>query len=217
MAKDLIILGAGGAGMDIVEMVLAVNRISETWRTVGFLDDNPELIDREFLGVPVLGGIDLAKSFTDAYFISSIGYPDRRYIRKEVRERIPFGNERFATIVHPTAVVYQSARILPGCVIGSGCQIGSLVQIGHNVGVAYESIIAHECKIGDHTALASGVILSSDVQVGNCTYIGAGAVVTHSVSIGDNTLISIGSIVTKSVPSNIKFLNDVRPFYIPDG
>ena len=92
------ILGAGGHGKVVADAAMAIQGIS----VVGFLDDDPALAGRTFLGLPVLGAISLWQELDIDAVIPAIG--DNRARRNVViRERAR--NATVATIVHPAAVV----------------------------------------------------------------------------------------------------------------
>ena len=195
--RDLIILGAGGAGFDIISIVTQINRVSPTWNILGFLDDNEELMGLRFMEYRVLDTIESAISYKGAFFISSIAHSGRRFIRKNIFEKIKsFGGE-FATIIHPNVTIYEGTMIGEGCVINANCVIGSKAIIGIDVHIAYGCNIAHETIIGDHCALGSGVNISSGVNIGDNSYIGCGVSTTHDVNILQNSLVTVGSAVVR--------------------
>jgi len=49
--------------------------------------------------------------------VSFIGVVYGPKLRKVVRNKTPFGNERFATLIHPTAVIGTIAKIETGVVL----------------------------------------------------------------------------------------------------
>ena len=87
--KDLIILGAGGASYNIIEYVEDINEKELTWNLLGLFDDNKTLIGTNILGYKVIGTIDDAVKYPNAYFINSIGSANDLDLRKRVRDRIP--------------------------------------------------------------------------------------------------------------------------------
>lgn len=213
--KNLIILGAGGEALEIVQVTKLLNKINQEWNIIGFLDDNKNLIGKEFLGIKVIGSIEDSKNYSKSYFISSIGHPDRPMLRKEVRVKVPFNDNKFATIIHPSAVICDTANLGYGCFIQANCVISTNSLIGNNVLIAYGSIIGHESEIGQDSVVGVGVTITSNVIMGKSIYVGPGAIFTNDINIGNNVLIGIAAVVTESVPENIKYLNHIRSFKLP--
>ena len=205
--KDLIILGAGGTAFDLIDIAIAMNKIKKQWNILGLLDDNIELIGRNVYNFPVLGTIAQSEEYKDAYFVSSIGDAYRTKLRMIVRKKVPFANERFASLIHPTAIISESAIIEPGAVIYGNVTLSGKVHIGHDVFLCGNTFLGHECVIGNHTLLSVGNYLASDVDVGNCCYLGVGVIVRHQITIGENCLIGVGTKIIKSIPSNSKLIN----------
>lgn len=197
--KDLIILGAGGAGWDIVSLVKAINNIQPEWNILGFLDDNKDLYDKSFCGVKIIGTIDDALHYPNAYFISSIANPNNRIIRRRIWDRVKAFNLQFACLIHPSVVLYEDVCLSEGCVINANCVIGTGAIIGEDVHFGYACNIAHEVKIEAHTSFGTGVNISSGVDIGSDCYIGAGVTTTHDVKIENDTLIAIGSAVPRNL------------------
>jgi UDP-3-O-[3-hydroxymyristoyl] glucosamine N-acyltransferase len=72
-------------------------------------------------------------------------------------------------------------------VIGNGVKIDNLVQIAHN------------CRIGDHTAIAGCAGLAGSSIVGARCMIGGAAMIVGHLSICDDVVISGGSLVASSI------------------
>jgi sugar O-acyltransferase (sialic acid O-acetyltransferase NeuD family) len=215
--KDIIILGAGGEALEITEVIKLINRKENTWNIVGYLDDNKKLIGTTVSEYKVLGTIDDAVNYPNAYFISSIGHPNRPELRGEIRKRIPFGDDKLATIIHPSVVICPTAKIGNGCFIQANCVLSTHTVIGNNVLIAYSSNVGHESTIQDDSVVGVNVTITSDVHIGKSVYIGPGAIFRNDLSVGDNTLIGIGSVVTESVPKDTKYICQFRPFKFPIG
>jgi sugar O-acyltransferase (sialic acid O-acetyltransferase NeuD family) len=213
--KDLIILGAGGEALEIVQVVRLINKLNNEWNIIGFLDDNLSIIGQEFNGIVVLGTLLDSKNFPNSYFISSIGHPDRPSLREEVRKKIPFDDSQFATIIHPSTIICETVKIGYGCFIQSNCTISTNSFIGNNVLISYGSTIGHESEVNDGAVIGVGVIITSDVIIGKSVYIGPGAIFTNQIKIGNNVLIGIGAIVAENVPDNTRYICHTRSIKLP--
>jgi sugar O-acyltransferase (sialic acid O-acetyltransferase NeuD family) len=214
--NKILILGAGGVGMEIAEFVETISVHSKKdIRVVGFLDDFIE--ERELMGYPVFGALNLYSKFVDCAFISSIGSATNTKLRELIANRIPVEKERWASVLHPNSVVSKTALIEPGVVVYPGCKIGSNVTIGFNSLMAYNSTVGHESQLGSHVVLASGVNISGDVEIGQATYIGPGSVVAYGINIGDDCMIGVGSVVDSNVSKNTRLIQKSRDFKLPNG
>lgn len=201
--KEIIIVGAGGSGMDIISIINSINKINNEWKILGFLDDNSELLGEKIMGYSVLGNIDDGKDYPDSYFVSSIANPTNRIVRSKVFKRIKKYTNNFATIIHPSVIIYDNVDIGLGTVINAGCILGSKVRIGTNVHLGYGCNIAHETILDDNVSMGSGVNLSSGVIIGVDCYIGAGVSSTHDISVDENILVTVGSSVVTNLNRNI--------------
>ena len=201
--KQLIILGAGGSGWDIVSIVNAINAVNGEWEIVGFLDDNPALAGKEFCGVRVVGTIDDAVKYPKVYFVSSIANPTNRIIRRMIWDKVTrFGCE-FATLVHPSAIIYDNVTIKKGCVVNANCMLGNGACLEEDVHLAYACNIAHETVLKSHVTLGTGVNLSSGVVIGEDCYIGAGVSSTHDITVEPDTLVAVGAAIIDDLVNTI--------------
>ena len=147
------VLGAGGHGKVVADAALAIQGIS----VVGFLDDDPALAGRTFLGLPMLGAISLWQELDIDAIVPAIG--DNRARRAVViRERAR--NATVATIVHPAAVVSRRASVGIGTAVLAGAIINADAQVGENVIVNTGAIVEHDCVASDsHVHIAPGCCL----------------------------------------------------------
>lgn len=204
IVNNLILIGTGGNSRDIIDIVEAVNESSHTdIRIIGFLDDDRSLLGSTIHGYPVVGPIAAMDRYPDAKLIIGIGSPKNFRIRRTVRERIPASDDRFMTLVHPSASVSPRADIGVGSVFYPGSVVTSNAKIGNHVLSLPGVIISHDCVIGSFTCIASGAVLSGNVHIGENCYIGANATIRENLAVGDHSLIGMGAVVTHDVPEEV--------------
>lgn len=216
----IIILGTGGNSVDILDTINEINArsSSDRYQCLGFLDDNDQMWGTRVAGLEVLGPLDHASRFPDAYFVNGIG-SDRTFWRKEeIIARTGVPRDRFATIVHPSASVSRMSSLGAGTVILQQVTVASNVTIGDHVIVLPNSILSHDSIVGDYTSIAGGVCVSGNVRIGRSCYLGSNSVIIEKRTIGDYALVGLGSVVLHDVPANTvvvgnpaRFLRKTRP------
>lgn len=98
---------------------------------------------------------------------------------------------------------------LGGVVVGDDCEIGASTTIdrgalgdtvlGQGVKLDNHCQIAHNVRIGDHTAMAAFVGISGSTVIGrHCIFAGRAGTVGH-ITICDNVVVTAASVVTKSL------------------
>lgn len=197
--KDLIILGAGGAAAMMIDMINDINEVNHEWHILGYLDDNPKLLNTTLSGYKVLGTIDDAHKWPDAFFTSSIAHPNNRLVRRKVYDRVKTQGGKFATLISPYAMVSKQAIIGEGCYISPMTRVCALAELKDDVYVASMCIVGHETTISEHTTLAGNVKAAGSVTIGTDCYISTNVAIAHEVSIGDDTLVAIGSAVANNL------------------
>lgn len=202
MQKKIIILGAGGNCIDILDTINDINLVVPTYRCIGFLDDNAQSWGRESHGVKVLGPLNSAQQYQDCFFVNGIGSPANFWRKRAIIETTNIPNERFETIVHPTASVSKLARLGQGTVVFQNVTIASNVQLGTHVIVLPNSVISHDDVIGDYSCIAGGVCISGGATIGRSCYLGTNASIIGNIQIGNYCLIGMGSVVLDSVADN---------------
>ena len=203
MTRDVIILGVGGNCVDILETIEEINRQpgAARLRCAGFLDDDPATHGRTIGAARVLGPLKSAHDHPGAAFVCGIGSPRNFWRREEIIRSTGVADERFITLVHPSASVSTSASLGPGSVVFQQVTVTSNVRIGAHVLVLPNSVVSHDDRVGDFTAIAGGVCISGGVQVGRLCYLGSNASIIGNVSIGERCMIGMGAVVLRDVPA----------------
>lgn len=196
----LLIAGTGGFGREALEAVRACNRVEPAWEVLGWLDDDPALEGRSVDGHPVLGPVASVADHPDARLIIAIGNPGNFTHRHRIVGQLGLPDERYATVVHPAAVLAGGTAVGPGSVILATTVATTAMRIGAHVTVMPGVILTHDDVVGDFATLGSGARLAGSVRIGTGAYVGAAAMVREGLAIGDWALVGMGAGVTCDVP-----------------
>lgn len=200
MSMRVIIVGAGGHGQVVADILLQRATQSATLTPVGYVDDDASLTGRQLLGLPVLGKIaDLAAFEHDAVIVAIGDNRTRRTLFMTLQSQ----GESLATAIHPSAVVAPSAVVGAGAVLCAGVIVNPGASIGVNVIVNTGATVDHHNVIGDHAHIAPGAHLGGDVAIGEGTLIGIGAVVMPQQRVGAWCTVGAGAVVTRDLPDQV--------------
>jgi sugar O-acyltransferase (sialic acid O-acetyltransferase NeuD family) len=203
MTDRLIILGAGGHARVVADALVAAGR-----DVIGFVDANPSVHGARLLGLPVLGADEVLDSFSPADTelangIGSAGTPDAR---QRVYQAGLDRGFRFATVVHPTAIVAESATLGSGAQVLARAVIQPLAVIGANTIINTGAIIEHDVVIGSHTHISPGCVLAGEVRVGDLVHVGVGSIVIQRLSVGTRSLVAAGAVVVEAVAAGSRVM-----------
>lgn len=95
-------------------------------------------------------------------------------------------------------------------IIGDDCEIGANTcidrgaledtVIGHGVKLDNLIHIAHNCQVGDDTAMAACVGIAGSTKIGKRCQIGGAAMIVGHIEIGDDVMVSGATFIGKSLP-----------------
>ncbi len=175
--KNIVIIGAGDLGKEIVWLIEDINRKCPTYLILGFLDDDLRKTESSFYGYKVLGGTDqLDELHARIPFCAVLAIRDG-----EVRKRIVEDHASFTsweTVMHPSAVVASSVRIGRGCVFFPQVTVSVDTELGA-FGLFYiHTTVCNDCWIGNYVSVMANASISEHVEVENCTLIPANSCVT---------------------------------------
>ena len=181
--KDIIILGCDIHGLEIIDMINSTGQ----YRFIGFVSASEDC-PTTFEGYPVLGNADVLQNYPDACRVPS-------HVWKDDTDKTNWVN-----IIAPSAFVASSATLGIGCVVYPFCFIGTKATLADGVLVLANSIINHDCIIGDRAILASNVSLAGSVNVKAGAYLGQACTVKQYLTVGSNSTVGMGAVVTRNVP-----------------
>lgn len=213
MSQPIIILGTGGNCVDILETICDLNDSGPEcqYRCIGFLDDDPAKSGTSIHDFPVLGPLVDARNYPEAKFINGIGSHRNYRVKSSIIARTQLPDERFATIVHPSACVSRFANLGLGTAILQNVTVASGVSIGRHVVILAGSTVNHDSVVGDFSCIASGVSISGGVRTGHSCYLGTNSCLRDGICLGESCMIGMGSVVRHDVePRSIMVGNPAR-------
>ena len=179
MAKDVIVIGAGGHGKVIADII-----VSRGDNFLGFLDDDASK--------KTLGRIADCEKYADCFFVIGIGNP-------EIREGISKLPCRWYTAVHPSAVVSPSAEIGEGTVVMPNAVVNADAKIGRHAIINSTAVVEHDGEVADFAHISVGAKLGGTVKIGRRTHVGIGAAVRNNIDICEDCIIGAGAVVVKNI------------------
>jgi len=198
--QDLVIIGAGGNTRVIIDMITH----NPGYRVVALLDDDPALLGRHMMGVPVVGprmtlGALTRRGVRQAVvgIVGATSVILRRQICRETRE----AGFEIPSIHHPSAIVAESAVMGTGLLIMAGAIVNPCATIEDDVLINTGSIVEHDCVIEQGAFLGPGVKLAGNTRVGRYAFVGIGAVSVPGIRIGEESLVAAGAVLTRDIPA----------------
>ena len=201
--KKIVIIGAGGFGREVAQLVKDINKEAMEWEIIGYLDDHLESHGTIRNGLTVLGPIDLIRSndFQHYYYICSLGDPKtRKMVIERMLEIHP--SIQFATLIHPSAIIGDENRIGEGSVICARNVLTTNISIGKYVIINLSCTIGHDTTLLDYTTVLPGVNISGNVSICEGVSMGTNSSVIPGVEIGRFVTIGAGAAVTRSIPEH---------------
>lgn len=202
--EKIVIVGAG----QHCRVVLYNMKAQGIYEAACILDSNMQIEKQEVDGI----AIEYYQNFdrqrlkelqekygTNKFFI---GFGAMKYRQKVFDFFMKEGWEA-VNIIHPDAVISQTAQLGKGVLIECGCLITPSPIIGNNVVVNTGSQVNHDNVVEDHVYIASGVVLSGGVTIGANTLLDDGVIVTLGRHVGKNCIVGAGAVVTKDLPDNV--------------
>ena len=194
---DLIIVGAGGFGHEVLQYARdAAEADRLRGRLKGFLDDLQAAAGATVRGERVLGPTDGPAPAAADRFIIGVGEPRDR---ERLAARIAARGGAFATVVHPTAYIAPTAVIGDGSVICPFAFVGPYARIGSHAVVNAHASVGHDCELGDLVTLSPHAAVNGGAVVGCGVFLGTGSIVTPRCRVGDRAVVAAGAVVYQHV------------------
>jgi len=194
-----VILGGGGDGIVAAQAVRDLASAKADIDLIGFLDDS---LDKGTLieGIPVLGVIDAWRELSEEVFFLPALHKVKKMVQRAKRiVALEIPENRWTTLIHPTACVADGIHIGIGSFVASYVTIQPGAHIGNFVSIRAGANIGHHARIHDFGYVGPNATLSGHVSVEKGAHLGPNAVVLDGLNIGRYAVVGIGSAVTKNV------------------
>jgi sugar O-acyltransferase (sialic acid O-acetyltransferase NeuD family) len=196
----VVIVGAGGLGREVLDILEAINERAPTYEVLGFLDDKGG--DRELLarrGMTVLGRVDQL-GLLDAEYIIAIGAAAPR--RRIDAFAIEHGRHA-ASAIHPAATLGSHTVIGPGAIVAAGARLTTNIKLGRHVQIHTNATVGHDANLQDYVTVLPGANVGGSVTLEQDVTIGSGAVLIQGVTVGRLTTVGAGAVVVRDLPEGV--------------
>lgn len=201
MIQPLVILGAGGFARETLDVVDAINAVSEQFDMRGFIVDADYARPGETVNdKPILGDFDWLAGRPDVLAVCGVGAP---HIRRQMILKAAQMGIQFAVLVHPRATLTRWVELGAGTIITAGCVLTNQIRLGQHVHLNLNCTVGHDALIDDFATLSPGIHVSGGVHIEEGAYIGTGAALIEKVTIGKWSTIGAGSAVVRDIPPNV--------------
>lgn len=216
MTTNLIIIGAGEFGREVHTWVGQAIEHGTRWVVKGFLDDRPDALRGYDTGAPILGSIAGYAPGLDDEFLCAIGEPrDKRACYEAMTAK----GARFATLVHPTALVGRNVVLGPGTLLCPFTQLSCDITLGKLVTFGTYSNTGHDTAIGDFAQVSGSCEINGRAIVEEGAFLGSHATILPRVRVGAYAYVGAGSVVLKNVKPGVKVFGNpaVRIGLVDEG
>lgn len=199
MVKDIVLIGAGGFGREVANLIEKINRVEEKYHLVGFLDDDTEKYNTSTIinGYPWLGTKEWAIEHKDEYvFTCTIG---KAAVKAKIQEHLESNGVKFESVFANGVYIPPSTTVGDGCVFYSNVGMSVNCKIGKGVLLNCGVTVGHDAVIGDYTAVMPGTGISGECKIGKKVDIGGHAFIIPGRKVGDGAVVAAGSIVFTNV------------------
>jgi sugar O-acyltransferase (sialic acid O-acetyltransferase NeuD family) len=203
-----VVVGAGGFGREVLDIVDAMNAAGAEVELLGTVDDsdaNAHLLARR--SVAHLGPIasitnDHAWGQTPGVigFVIGIG---AGAVRRDLDAQLTAAGLVPMVLVHPMATIGGDNRVAEGCILAAGARVTTNITLGRHTQLHVNSTIGHDSVLDDFVSVYPGATVSGSVHLAEGVTIGTGANVLPGVSIGAGALVGAGAVVTTDVTAGV--------------
>lgn len=192
--QDLVIIGAGNVGGFIA---YNPNLFLQQYNILGFVDDDPAKLGKNFYGYPVIGDLDYLLSLsTNTAVVIGIASPK---VKKTIHEKLASRGFPFPSFISNNAWLSNKVTVGQGAIIYPGVSINYETKVGDFVIMNMNCAIGHNCDIGSYCALAPGVNLAGFTRVEEAVDLGIGVSTRQNISVGKAAIIGGQAMLVKNV------------------
>jgi sugar O-acyltransferase (sialic acid O-acetyltransferase NeuD family) len=194
--KNLLIVGAGGFGREVLNYAYDTPPHLRKWEIGGFLDSRSQILDGFNCLHRVVGDPETYEPNPDDVFICALGDGAMRLkYGRMLQER----GAKFVNLASPTLDMSADVRLGVGCIfaayvgISTNVTIGDFVVINSRATVGHDAVLGAGCTLSAHCDVGGGAVLEEEV------FMGSHAVILPKAIVGQGATVGAGSVVLRRV------------------
>ena len=199
--KEIVILGAGDFGREVVWLIEDINKKKPTYCIRGYLDDDEKKHGRDISGYRCLGSLSELKDLYKKHHVCAVIAMQDGNIRKKIVSVFP-ELDCWETVIHPSAHISDTSTVGKGCIICANSSISVNTKVSDycimNLGVT----VGHDCNVENYVSIMSGTVVSGHVVIKEGAYLGSNSTVIPGMKIGEYAKVGAGSAVIRNVKDN---------------
>lgn len=203
--KNLYIVGAGGFGRELLNLILDIHAIvGPRWNIVGFLDDTDSPLEGKACDCSVVGTITDYSPHPDDVLAFGIADPVAK------QKLIPMLKARGATfeqIIHPYTYLGRNNTFGEGVIIDRGACMSVNVALG-DFATLRACSLGHDVQVGEFCTISAMCNIMGRVSLGRGVFIGGNVAIAPCVTVGNNAYLCMGSMVMKDVLPEAKIMGN---------
>lgn len=205
--KKIVIIGGRGNGTVVASIIEDCIDAGQKYKILGFLNDNEK---EDINNYPIIGGIqneDWKKFDDDVFFIYTLSTVKVAFQRHNLLRSLKIPNDRFASVIHPTATVSKTAELGFGNVLMPYSQLGANAVIGDHTTLMSYSYVGHDDTVGEFCFISAFASTGGRCIIEDGVHLGHKSSMLARLKIGKYSVVGLAAAVTK----------DVDPFHIVAG
>lgn len=203
--KDLYIVGAGGFGRELLNLILDIHAITgPRWNIRGFLDDTEDPLHGKACDFSVVGTIvEYMPKPNDALALGIASPAAKRKLVPLLKAR----GAAFETVIHPYAYLGRHNTLGEGVIVYGGFSMSVNVEIGDFVTLLGTGL-GHDVRVGAYSTVSACCNIMGNVTLGSGVFVGGNVAIAPHVRIGDDAYLCLGSVVMKDVGNGVKVMGN---------
>jgi len=198
------IYGAGGLGREIYDIANRINNKNNTWTSIVFINDNITIRNIKLTSLE-FSLQDFVQINEAKQVVIAVGEP---ILRMKLYEKLIQFNIELTTLIDPSAIISNQAKINNGVIICEYTSIHADVIIEDNVLIQPFCCIGHDIYIGKHTVVSTTANIGGGAVIGSKVYLGMNCAIKQNINIHDGAIVGMGAVVYKNIDSEMTVIGN---------
>jgi UDP-perosamine 4-acetyltransferase len=195
----VLIIGAGGHGRVVLDILRAAGREGGTYEPAAFIDAEPARHGQILDGLPILGAANLLPKLRRQGYTAAVVAIGDNAVRVSNAAMARQAGLELANAIHPRATVSPTVRLGVNLCIAAGAVVCAHAQLDDSVIVNTGALVDHECHIHEGVHIAPGAVLAGRVTVEAGAFVGMGCRILPCRRIGRGATVGAGAVVLEDV------------------